>query len=195
MKRSGIKKTVATVILLAVTALLIFGIAPFTLAWLKVETEPKTNTFTPGAVTLEIEETLTGTTKSNVKFQNTGNVPAFIRVALVPIWRSGTYNSGLAAIAGEIYTISLNTGDGLDQWTKSGDYYYYNSPVPAKGFTTNLINSASPAVDLDEHPEYTGMTFELQVIASALQADGWNGDTDSAVEAFAEATDETNSEF
>lgn len=196
MKRLSIRKAGVTVILLAVTAILIFGIAPFTLAWIQVESEPKINTFTPGKVTLQINEGFTpgGTTKSNVTFKNTGTVPAFIRVALLPIWRYGTDNSGLTATG--TYTMTLNTTD----WTLHSDgYYYYNSPVPKDGLTAVLIKSCSPTVNLTTNPEYTGMAFEMQVIASALQADGWNDDTvkatNPAFAAFSAATDNNNKEY
>ncbi len=188
MKRSNIRKAGLTALILAVTALLLFGIAPFTLAWL-LDTDSAENSFTPGAVTLRINESFNGTTKSNVTFTNTGNTPAFIRAALVPVWRdSSGYNSGLETNG--TYNPTLGSG-----WTHSGSYYYYNSVVPAGGTTSALIVSCSPDVNLIAHPEYAGMSFEMQVIASALQADGWNADTDTAIEAFAAATDNNNKEY
>lgn len=188
MRRSNIKKAGAAALILAVTAVLIFGIAPFTLAWL-LDADSAENSFTPGAVTLQINESFNGMTKSNVTFTNTGNTPAFIRAALVPVWRD-TFgnNSGLETDG----TYNLTPGSG---WTLSGGYYYYGSAVPAGGTTSALIVSCSPDVDLIAHPEYAGMSFEMQVIASALQADGWNAATDTAIEAFAAATDNSNKEF
>ena len=187
MKRSSIKKAGAAALILAVTAVLIFGIAPFTFAWL-LDSDSAENAFTPGALTLRINETFDGTTKSSVTFTNTGNTPAFIRAALVPVWRSGTVNSGLET--DETYNLTIGAG-----WTLSGGYYYYDSVVPAGGTTSALIVSCSPTVNLTTNPEYTGMSFEMQVIASALQADGWNAATDIAVDAFAAATDLNNKEF
>ncbi len=175
-------------LILAVTAILVFGIAPFTLAWL-MDSESVENKFEPGTVTLAISEDFDGFTKQNVTFQNTGNTPAFIRVTLVPVWRDGTYNSGLTTAG--TYDITLGSG-----WTLSGGYYYYNSPVPAGGSTAALIVSCSPKAGLTAaNPEYEGMRFEMQVIASALQADGWNAATDTAIEAFATAKDTNNKEF
>lgn len=188
MKKSRVKKTAAVVLILAVTAAILFGIAPFTLALL-LDSESAENTFTPGEVTLRINETFDHNVKSDVTFTNTGNVPAYIRVALVPIWRHGEYNSGLTADG--TYDLNLN----MTGWTPSGSYYYYNSPVPAGSTTSALIVSCSPDVDLAAQPEYTGMAFEMQVIASALQADGWNAATDTAIEAFAAAKDTGNQEF
>ena len=58
------------------------------LAWLISTPEPVVNEFTPGEVTIQVDETFDDehTTKQNVSIKNTGNVPAYIRVALVPAW-------------------------------------------------------------------------------------------------------------
>lgn len=186
MKKARVKKTAAIVLILAVTAVILFGIAPFTLALL-LDSESAENTFTPGNVTLQINETFDHNVKSDVTFTNTGNVPAYIRVALVPIWRHGEYNSGLTADG--TYDLNLN----MTGWTLSGGYYYYNDAVPAGGTTSALIASCTPKADLD--PVYTGMAFEMQIIASALQADGWNAATDTAIEAFAAVKDTGNKEY
>ena len=54
------------------------------LAWLTSTPEQVVNSFTPGVVTIQVDEKFDGSTKSNVRIKNTGNVPAYIRVALIP---------------------------------------------------------------------------------------------------------------
>ena len=58
------------------------------LAWLISAPGPVVNEFIPGEVTIQVDETFDDehTTKQNVSIKNTGNVPAYIRVALVPAW-------------------------------------------------------------------------------------------------------------
>ena len=145
--------------LLAVLIASGFGLKS-TLAWLTSQ-DGLTNTFTPGRVTTEIEEEFPeAEVKKNVKIKNTGNVDAYIRVALEAAWKDGDM---IAARPVEVtdYAEDLN----LTDWFKAGDYYYYKYIVPPGMLTTNLINTFEILV----HPE--GLNFELQVLSSGIQAD------------------------
>lgn len=129
------------------------------LAWLQSDAD-RTNTFGKGSVTTEVVESFDGSVKRDVKVKNTGNVPAFIRVALAPAWKSGT-DIAARPVQPSDYTVTLNTTD----WFRAGDYYYHKARVPAGGLTNPLINRfelVNPPSDL---------TFELQVICSGIQQD------------------------
>ena len=140
------------------------------LAWLISTPGPVVNEFTPGEVTIQVDETFNGTTKQNVRIKNTGNVPAYIRVALVPAWVDDEGN-----IAAKPASLELNddcniawgkVGNGYeDDWFIGSDGFYYCKTVIEPGeYTPILINSCT--VNGGEHK----YDFELQIIASAVQS-------------------------
>lgn len=134
------------------------------LAWLISAPGPVVNEFIPGEVTIQVDETFDGTTKQNVRIKNTGNVPAYIRVALVPAWVDDEGN--IAAKHASLDDCNITRGDDFDQfWFKGTDgFYYCKTVIEPEGSTPILIKSCT--VKGEEH-EYD---FELQVIASAVQS-------------------------
>ena len=71
-------------LLLLVSLVLILALAVGgTVAWLNSSSGPVTNTMIPGKVPITINETFDGATKSGVTVTNTGNIDAYIRVAIV----------------------------------------------------------------------------------------------------------------
>ena len=140
------------------------------LAWLISAPEPVVNEFTPGVVTIEVDEKFDSTTKSDVSIKNTGNVPAYIRVALVPAWVDDEGN-----IAAKPASLKLNDdcniawgkdGSGYEaDWFIGSDGFYYCKTVIEPGASTPILIK-SCTVKGEEH-EYD---FELQVIASAVQS-------------------------
>lgn len=134
------------------------------LAWLISAPGPVVNEFTPGAVTIEVDETFNGTTKQNVRIKNTGNVPAYIRVALVPAWVDDEGN--IAAKPAYLDDCNITLGDDFNQfWFEGTDgFYYCKTFIKPDEYTPILIKSCT--VKDGEH-EYD---FELQVIASAVQS-------------------------
>lgn len=143
-----------------------------TLAYLTDKPAGLVNTFEPSQVTSTVTETFPDpyNTKSNVKITNTGNIPAYIRAAVVFTWRDGEGNiAPEKPVAGEDYQISWNTGSGKN-WFQSGDYYYYSDVVPANTSTEeNLINSISNA----QTKTINGTVYYLsvEILSSAIQAD------------------------
>ena len=138
------------------------------LAWLTSTPEQVVNSFTPGVVTIQVDEKFDGSTKSNVRIKNTGNVPAYIRVALVPAWVDDKGN-----IAAKPASLKLDCditwgedGNGYeaDWFIGSDGFYYCKTVIEPDGSTPILIKSCT--VNGGEH-EYD---FELQVIASAVQS-------------------------
>lgn len=162
------KKTIALIALIVILTCAVGG----TLAWLVDSTGPVTNTFTPGMITCEINETNSGGVKSNVTVTNTGNVSAYIRAAIV---------INLVDSEGNVYAKAPAAGTDYNMtpaasgWTKKGDYYYYNGAVAASGTTTNLIDS------ITEVGSHDGYHLQVTVLAEAIQAEGGNG-TQSAAE-------------
>lgn len=131
-------------------------------AWL-FRTSEIVNTFQPGTITGDIEETFDGNVKKDVKVHNEGDVPVYIRVALVPTWKDGENATGL--VAEGTYSLTL----GSNKWFKSADgFYYYSVPVAAGAKTEVLITECKPLTSLGE--AYKGKKFELDVIATMIQA-------------------------
>lgn len=142
------------------------------LAWLISAPGPVVNEFIPGEVTIQVDETFDDehTTKQNVSIKNTGNVPAYIRVALVPAWVDDEGN-----IAAKPASLKLNDdcniawgkdGSGYEaDWFIGSDGFYYCKTVIEPGASTPILIKSCTVKD-GEH-EYD---FELQVIASAVQS-------------------------
>lgn len=148
--------------LLAVLALVLaltVGIGG-TVAWIYDRTNSITNTFTLGDVAPEIvEDPFDGETKSNVYVVNSGSVPAYIRVAVVPTWIDE--NGDPVGKSASLSDLHISLGDG---WVKNGDYYYHSAPVAADGGRTSvLIESATVVME-------NGYRMDLQIVADAIQA-------------------------
>ena len=62
-------------------------------------------------------------------------------------------------------------------WVKNGNYYYYTSPVPAGGTTSNLVNSITATTP--DNPEYFLL---VDVLVETIQADGVGSDDKRPVE-------------
>ena len=143
------------------------------LAWLTSTPEQVVNSFTPGVVTIEVDETFDDehTTKQNVSIKNTGNVPAYIRVALVPAWVDDEGNIAAKPASLEQLDNDCNIAWGEDgngyeaDWFIGADGFYYCKTFINPGKSTPILIKSCTVKD-GEH-EYD---FELQVIASAVQS-------------------------
>lgn len=138
-----------------------------TIAYLITDTGPVTNTFTPGNVACKVIEKFNGTTKSDVKIENTGNTDAYIRAAIVVTWQNASSGNvlGKAPVLGSDYTLQLATDTGWDITTSDG-YYYYATAVSANNSTGILINECKV---LKSAPA-EGYTLCVEVLADAIQA-------------------------
>lgn len=172
MNGKRVMKTKQPVALLALLVLLCCTVAG-TVAYLVTSTDPVTNTFTPAHVSTEVNESFTGGVKSNVTIKNTGDIPAYIRAAVIINWadaNGNVYGGGTPAastkeVTGD-YTISYNT-DG--SWKQIGDYWYYTKPVAADSLTEKaLIESCAPVAG--KAPE--GYNLQVTILADGIQADG-----------------------
>ena len=161
-------------ILLASLVLIVGMAAGGTVAWLITNTGAVQNTMVPASVPITINETVKGTTKSAVTVTNTGNTDAYIRVAIV----ANAVDENGNVIAGNAPAYSVN----LTNWTKIGNYYYYNGIVPAQGSTLPLfsgeVNFANGEVNiLAESIQvlggYDGMAPEYYAWGRTYSSDSW----------------------
>lgn len=132
-----------------------------TIAWMSTKTDSVVNTFNPSRVTCEVKEGFDGKVKTDVNVQNTGDIPAFIRVKLVA-YRTNDQGQHIGGTA-PLPAFTLGTG-----WVKCGDYYYYTCPV-APGATPAY--SLAEVIKLTEnYTDVDGGHQSIDVIAEAIQA-------------------------
>ena len=156
--------------LVLLALVLTVGIAS-SIAYLAFKTPKITNEFSPAYVECLVQEEFANGVKSNVSVQNTGNIPAYIRVAIVVNWvkdqddnNSNQGNIVLNTVPklGVDYTLEIS-----DQgWQKGKDgYYYYANAVDVNASTSVLIKKATEI----QAPE--GYSLNIQVLASAIQSE------------------------
>ena len=164
MKKMSAKR-VALLVLAVLMAVVAVG---STVAYLVDKTPPVKNTFTPVAVSCEVQEDFdeVANTKQNVSVKNTGDVAAYIRVALVVTWvkdEGGTTYGG-APVSGTDYTLVLAENG----WVRGADGFYYCKTAIAAGDTTpTLVQAIAPVAG--RAPE--DYHLSVQIISSAIQAD------------------------
>lgn len=168
MKRKPFFKS--RILAMALCVALVSFLTPVgTFAWLFNTSGSVTNDFEPGRITTVVEETLEGGAKTNVKIQNTGNIPAYIRVALIPAWVDAEGNilaqeaslDDCAVTWGSVGTLAT------DEWFIGSDgFYYCKTAIYPNQSTPVLIQSCT--VDMTGQAE--GVQFELQIVSSAIQS-------------------------
>ena len=155
------KKPVALVALLVLLCCTVAG----TLAYLVTSTNSVTNTFTPASVSTEVKETFKDGVKSDVKIQNTGNIDAYIRAAIIINWADKDGNVSATPVEDGDYKIKY---DSSNTWEKIGDYWYYTNPVAADSLTEKaLIESCAPVAG--KAPE--GYDLQVTILADGIQSE------------------------
>ena len=160
------------ILLLAAAMLILVCGVGSTLAYLATQTGQVQNTFEPAYVRSEVQETIANNVKSDVTIKNTGNVSAYIRAAIVVTWKDAAGKTTLPEkpVLDTDYTMQLNETD----WTKVGDYYYYDKSVAANDSTTKLIDTCEPN---KSYPD--GRKLCVEVIGYAIQAEPANAVTEA----------------
>ena len=168
MKGKRVMKTKKPVALVAILVLLCCAVAG-TVAYLVTSTGPVTNTFTPASVTTEVVEVFNGTTKSNVRIKNTGNIDAYIRVAVVANWidKDGNVYGGATPVAGKDYTLTPKTGENENWFQGSDGYYYCKTAIESGSETPVLIESCAKTTGA-EVPE--GYDLQVTILADGIQS-------------------------
>lgn len=162
MKR---KPLIRAVIVLAVVLVLLCGTA---LALMFRQTSLLTNKFETAIVDCQVHEqtdtgTETATSKSSITVENTGNIPAYIRVRFVSCWVDDAGN--IVGKPSEMPDIPLDEAT----WFKQNDSYYCKTPVAVGGVTPELLQAGETIV-LRVDTE-TGYRQVLEVFADAIQSE------------------------
>lgn len=162
MTKKNLLLLVGIVLLLTVTAGL-------TGAYLITQTDSVKNVFTPGRVTIQVNETFANGEKSNVTIQNTGNVTARIRAKIVVTWKDADGNVYPALPAqGSDYQLTMGSG-----WTQKDGYWYCDATIEPNDSTPTLIQSCRAAEG--RAPE--GYALSVEILGEAVQNEpttaGW----------------------
>lgn len=140
---------------------LIFALAVgTTVALLKANTDPVTNTFTAAKSDIKINENVENGKKSSIQVENMGTATSYVRVKLVMNWVDG---DGKVVSGGKLPEVTLNEPD----WFMKDGIYYYTKPVAPEGKTTNLLQEGSP-IKQESAPD--GYHLEVTVLAESIQA-------------------------
>ncbi len=158
-KRSGI--------LLAAVIVLLAGAVGGTWAFLVAQSEPVQNNFTYAHVRCRIDETFDGTTKSDVKIQNTGDIPAYIRARIVVTWKDTSGNVSAVPVKNTDYTIAFNENE--KDWTQQGDYWYCKTAVDAGEETPVLITKCEKKGNAPKDYD-----LSVEILADAIQSEPAN---------------------
>lgn len=163
-KRSGI--------LLAAVIVLLAGAVGGTWAFLVAQSEPVQNNFTYAHVSCRIDEKFENGVKSDVKIQNTGDIPAYIRARIVVTWKDASGNVSAVPVKDSDYTMTMGTG-----WTKGTDgYWYCNTAVAAGGETPVLITKCekkgTAPKDYDLSVEILADTIQSEPASAVTEAWG-----------------------
>ena len=151
------------ILVLSCVLVLSLGAAGITIAFLNDRTETLDNQFDEAYVTC-----LVNRNGEQFSVTNTGNIQAFIRVAIVVNWMDESGNVRGLAPSESDYTVVLNSTN----WAKYEGYYYYLQPVAPDAETAQLIQSITLNTTAPE-----GYHLTVEVVAEALQADGVSSQT------------------
>ena len=137
-----------------------------TVAYLVTHTDPVVNTFTPGEVSCQVNEefNVDNTVKTKAFVRNTGNVPAYIRVAVVANTIDAQRN--ITGMATTLPVGWLNTA----KWTEVDGFYYYKDVVQPGDVTANLLNANIDLTDI----QVTILASAIQSMPDGAVKDAWN---------------------
>ncbi len=154
-----------SIIIFACLIIVITATVTTTVAVLIDESTVWRNTFYPNDINTEIEETLSGSVKSNVKIKNTGTTDAFIRANIVVSWKNEAGKVyGTAPTEGIDYTISIDLTNGWKQATDG--FYYYTDAVKPNTSTGVLVTSCSPVAGKAPN----GYKLTVEILGSGVQS-------------------------
>lgn len=162
-RRRRIRNTALSLALILLLGMAIGG----TIAYLTRDGGSVTNNFVPGEVAIDIHEGFNETTgvKSSIEIENTNdsNIPVYIRVALVGNWADAEDKICINHQNDPLSSLTLG-----ENWKKGSDgFYYYTKSVAVGEKTSDLLKD-----DITLSEANDGCCYQLEVVASAIQADG-----------------------
>ena len=160
--------------LLALTILLVAAAIGGTVAFIIDRTAPMENTF--GSATVDSEPVVTtgANGETLVAAKNTGDVPAYVRIAMSVSWMKTDENGkvtevhAIEPILNDSYRIEF-AADDADHWVFGRDgFIYYTKPLEAGATTCTAITFSAIEGAV---PPAEGFDLSLGVVTSAIQSD------------------------
>lgn len=138
-----------------------------TVALLKANTAPVTNTFKAATSGTHVDVEDSGNEKTGIFVKNEGTATSYVRVKLVMNWVSDDGKT----ISGE--PVNINVKYDTNNWFEKDGIYYYKTPVGPKDSdndtTANLLKAGSPITEPTvDKPD--GYHLEVTVLAESIQA-------------------------
>ena len=189
MKNSKIKTLFILFILF-----LVIGIAGFTLAIYETE-DTFNNLFSSAIYQTSIAEQFVSpsnwkpgdTTQKSIEVTNTGNIPVKARVSYTETWEDP--NGNTLPLTNNNERVSIINFDNTDDWTKIGNYYYYNETIDPNDSSNSFISSVTfnPNITNDytcstvgnkttcvsNNDSYEGGKYTLTINVETIQADAY----------------------
>lgn len=97
-----------------------------------------------------------------VTVKNTGTLPTYVRVKIVPYWKNGMplkYNG--------INTVDLNFTNSKE-WVKNGDFYYYKKILQPGETSEVLLNGLTVSSKLNNNDDYKMNELEVDVFTESV---------------------------
>lgn len=143
--------------IIALVALVAVGLVGATIAYFTSEVTLD-NVFTTATYKTKTTETFSSptdwlpgtTTPKTVVTENEGTIPVVVRASLAEKWTNENNQEVTGLNYRDYTTINFaNIGTGNNQWTKVGDFYYFNRQLAAKGSTTDSTTTFIESVTLN----------------------------------------------
>lgn len=136
------------------------------------------NTFTPslvscaivenGSTTEHYRDTVSISSKSDVRIKNTGDTNAYIRVAVIISWKSADGKVWAVSPSASDYEITLAQNSG---WELAADgYCYYTSQVSPTACTNALFELIEQKNEGPKGADGTQYFLSVEIVASAIQS-------------------------
>lgn len=142
---------------------LIFALAVgTTVALLKANTAPVTNTFKAATSETHVDVKDSGNEKTGIFVTNKGTATSYVRVKLVMNWVSDDGKT----VSGE--PVNIDVKYDTNNWFEQDGIYYYRTPVAPNMTTDNLLQKDKHITEPTGKPE--GYHLEVTVLAESIQA-------------------------
>lgn len=138
------------------------------IAYMFQATEQREQELIPAKVSCEVQEVFDFESgeKSSIQVQNTGNIPAYIRLRMVSYWMQGDKIVAKTSVFPEVIL--------GDNWIEGENYtYYYTEPVLQGALTGNLLGEKIVLMEED------GCRQVIEVFAEAIQSEPKNAVTEN----------------
>ncbi|WP_054199000.1 hypothetical protein [Clostridium baratii] len=155
--------------LIIITTVLIASICFASTAFF-VSTDKTRNVFKVAKYEIDTKENFkqskewkTESIKKEVWVENNGTLPAYVRIKVVPFWKSG-----LPLMYDDKKTIQLEFSNSK-LWKKIGDYYYYKKILKPGEKTENLIDGVKVNADLlESNKDYNIKDLSVDVFTDSI---------------------------